>query len=140
MKKLILYYSWSGTCRKHAESRTDKEGADLIEVRDIRKPGALKAYTAGCLNAMKMKPGAIEPIDANLESYDAIAVVGPVWAGHPAPAVTAALNMLPAGKDVVVAMISGSGKSGAREKVQSLVESRGSTLTKYQDIKADQVS
>lgn len=136
MKALVIFYSYSGHAEKRAQELAAKESADTFEVKDQKKkPVKLKAYTAGCFAAMRMQSWPIEPVTADLTSYDKIIVVAPVWAGHPAPEINNVFGMLPPGKDVEVYMVSASGGSSAREKVQSLISRRDSRMLKYVDIK-----
>lgn len=135
MKKLIIFYSYGGNTRRLAQSLARKEQADLYEVKDAKRPGTLKAYTAGCVAAMSGKSTAIEPVKADLSAYDSITVMAPVWASNPAPAVNNVFDLLPSGKIVDIVMVSASGKSGAREKLRSRILARGCTMGKYEDSK-----
>lgn len=136
MKTAIVFYSWSGHTAQLAKARAEKEGAALYEIKDKSRPGALGAYTAGCFAAMRMKRTPTLPFTAPLGEYDRIIIMAPVWAGHPAPAVNTVFDALPDGKEVAVCMVSGGGKSGCREKVQALVDSKGCKLAGYEDIRA----
>lgn len=132
---MVVYYSWSGHTEQIAKGKIEKEGADLFEVKDVRKPGTLAAYTAGCFRAMRMKRAPVKPIGITLDDYERIIIMSPVWAGHPAPAIYNVFDILPAGKNVEVYMVSGSGSSGCEQKVRALVENKACRLTKYEDIK-----
>lgn len=134
MKTLVIYYSYTGHTRKLAAELAGKEGADLYEVLDAKRPGVLKAYTAGCVAALRMKRAAIRPITVELDSYDTIIVMSPIWAGHPAPAINSVLDRLPAGKTVRFRMVSASGGSGCRDKVLTLAREKGCTA-EFEDIK-----
>ncbi len=135
MKTAVVFYSWTGHTRARAEARVQKENAELFEVKDAQRPGALKAYTAGCFDAMRMKRTPTQPLTAPLGEYDRIIVMAPVWAGHPAPAINTVFDTLPSGKEVVIVMVSGGGRSGCRSKVQALVESKGCKLAGYEDVR-----
>jgi hypothetical protein len=135
MKTAVIYYSWSGHTRKLAEARARKETATLFEVKDARKPAALKAFTAGCYASMRMKRVPVQPFTAPLGKYERIVIMAPVWVWHPAPAILAAFDTLPPGKEVAVCLVSGGGKSACRKQIQALVESKGCKLTEYEDIR-----
>ena len=135
MKTVVVFYSWSGHTGKIAQARAKKESAQLYEIKDKNKPGTLKAYTAGCFAAMRMKRTPTLPLTAPLAEYDRIIIMAPVWAGHPAPAINTVFDALPAGKEVFVCMVSASGKSGCRDKVQELVRSKGCKMMGCEDIK-----
>jgi hypothetical protein len=83
---------------------------------------------------MQMKPTPIEPLEADLSTYERIVILAPVWAGHPAPAALNAFTMLPSGKGVEVYMVSASGQSAAKEKIEALIQSKGCELLKYENI------
>ena len=135
MKTMILYYSYGGTTKKLAQHLALKKSAGLYEVKAQKTPGLLSAYTAGCFAALRGKRSPIEPIRANFADVDRLVVMGPVWAGKPAPAMNALLDQLPAGKQVEVRMVSASGKSKSREHVEAMVKARGCTLADFQDMK-----
>ncbi len=135
MKTALVFYSWSGHTRTLATARAQKENAELFEIKDAQRPGALKAFTAGCFASMRMKRVPTQPFTAPLGEYGRIVIMSPVWAGHPAPAINTAFDALPAGKEVVVCLVSGGGKSACREKIQALVEEKGCTLVGYEDIR-----
>jgi len=136
MKTLVLFYSYSGNTKRLANKLAAKETADIAEIIDVRHPGKFKAYTAGCFAAMKGKAWPIRPLSVDLSIYDSIILLAPVWAGHPVPAVYAALELLPEGKSVEVKMVSGSGDCGCEERLRGIIESKGSTLAEFENIKA----
>lgn len=134
MKTLILYYSYGGSTRALAEEEARTRGADLCEVKDKRRPGALKAYTLGCLGAIRGKPADIEKPDADLAAYDTLVLMAPVWASNLAPPFNSMVALLPAGKSVEVVATSLSGASGsAREKAEAALAAKGCTLAEYRD-------
>ena len=135
MKTAVIYYSWSGHTAQLAKTRAEKEEAQLIEVKDMNRPGTLKAYTAGCFAAMRMKQTAIMPLATSLGDFEKIIIMAPVWAGHPAPAVNNIFDMLPRGKAIEVIMVSGSGSCGCKEKVQALITAKGCKMTAFENIK-----
>ena len=134
MKTAVIFYSWSGRTEQLAKARAAKEDAQLYEIKDKNKPRALKVYTAGCFAAMRMKRTPIQPLTVPLDEYDKIIVMAPVWAGHPAPAINTVFDMLPSGKEVEICMVSASGKSSCRDKVEALVHGKGCKLIGYEDI------
>ncbi len=126
-KKLVAYFSASGTTAAKAKALAEAAGADLYEI----KPE--KAYTKSDLNWMnplsrsskEMKKGikpALADTNAEIESYDVIFVGFPIW-WYVAP--TIINSFLEAydfsGKSVV--LFATSGGSGFGKAVQSLHES-----------------
>jgi len=135
MNQLIIYYSYSGKTKKIAEDLANKESADIYEIKDIRPPGKLKAYTAGIVASIRGKAWRIKPPDIEISKYDKITMLAPVWADNPPPAFTAMLEYLPAGKPVSVIMVSASGKSNCKDRLESIIQCKGCTLESLEDIK-----
>ena len=84
-KKLVAYFSASGTTKKVAEQLADAAGADLYEITPT------ELYTKADLNWMdkksrssvemsdkKIRP-AITDTDAKIENYDEIIIGFPIW-------------------------------------------------------------
>ena len=127
MSTVILYYSLGGITKEFAEKQAAETGADLFEVREIKKRNGFTAFIPGCCLAMALKSSAIEPVEADLSAYDEIVIMGPIWAGQPAPAVNAIIGLLPAGKSVSLVCTSGRGGYGL-EKTAALIEAKGCTV------------
>ena len=137
MKTLVVYYSFSGHCKKYAEELAAAQDLDLLELRDEKKMNMLRAFYPGCPNAMKRAPARLADFAYNWPDYDELVFVVPVWAGCPAPALNNCIAVLPQGKEVTLVLLSGSGSSAkSREGTIALVESRGCTVSEYRDVKA----
>jgi len=136
MSTLVIYYSYSGHTRTIAENLAADASSKLAEIRDYKRPGKLKAYSAGCFAAMRGKGWKIAPVDADLDAYDQFILLSPIWAGQTPPAVNAFLALLPKGKGVVVKFISGSGKSRCRERIAAMIKAAGCTPEGFEDIQA----
>ena len=136
MKTLILYYSYTGNTRAIAEELAKNESADIVEIKDVKRPGKIKAYTAGILASIRGKAWKIQPLSVNMTDYDRLILLSPVWASNPPPAVNALLELLPADKTVSVKMISQSGKSECKERLESILTNKGCTLESLEDISA----
>ena len=137
MKTTVIFYSYTGHTKKLAQDMADKENADIYEIKEKKSRSKFNAYVFGSFQAMKQKKSDIENIDIDLQLYDKIIIMMPIWAGHPAPAINNVFEILPAGKDVEVIAVSASGNSsGSSAKVKDDIQSRvGKTIT-YTDIKA----
>jgi flavodoxin len=135
MKTLVFFYSYSGNTRRLAQEFAAKKSADIAEITDKRRPGTLRAYSVGCLAAMRGKAWPIQPLTADLTAYDRLILLSPVWAGHTPPAVNAALERMPAGKQVEVKMVSASGQCGCKERLTKIITAHGSTLSGFEDIR-----
>ncbi|MDR3217037.1 MAG: NAD(P)H-dependent oxidoreductase [Clostridiaceae bacterium] len=136
MSTLIIYYSYSGNTRKIAEALAVEKAADLTAINDEKRPGKFKAYSSGCLKALNGQGWAIQPLTVDLGAYDEIILLTPIWAGNVPPAVNSALELLPAGKEVSIKAVSGSGSSKCVDKLRAVVEGKGSTLAAFEDIKS----
>ncbi len=133
----ILYYSYTGHTRALAEQLAKACGAALYQVEDAAPVGKLGAYVVGCFHAMRLKPGKIKPITADLKSPDTFILMAPIWNGHPAPPFYNMVEALPAGKKAEVWVCSASGGSRAKEKVQKLLAEKGCEMLCYRDIGPD---
>ena len=127
MTKAIFYYSLSGTVKAYAEKQAAETGADLFEIREERKYRGFTAFLFGCPKARGLKGSKIFPPEADLSSFDEIVIMGPIWAGRPAPAVNSMISLLPAGRSVSLVCISGSGGNDL-SKTAALITERGCTV------------
>ena len=136
MKTLVVYYSYTGNTRKLAAEIAERENADLYEVKDIVPLSTAKAFAVGAPRSARGKAMDIEPIAADFSAYEKVIVMGPIWAGKPAPQIMAALDMLEPGQSVEAIMLSKSGKSNGRESVLTKTGAMGCKLLDYQDVKS----
>lgn len=134
MKTLVIYYSFGGNTRELALSEAKEREAQLCEVMDVKKPSTFGAFLH-CPAAMQQKPGKIHPISENLAQYQQFVVMGPIWAGCPAPPVNSILLALPQGANVELQMLSASGNS-KKSKVLAFLQKHDLVLTQYVDVKA----
>jgi len=136
MKTLVLFYSFSGNTRKLAVKKAAETGADIEEILETKKMSVLKAYVIGAYKAMKRKKTEIQPIKAQLNNYEKIIIMAPVWAATPAPAFNSIVEQLPAGKKIELVMVSaGSGTQKTAEETRKLITARGCEVTDYTDIR-----
>lgn len=133
MKKLVLFYSYTGSSKRFAEKLAQAEGAELEEVRTLKRPGTVSAYVFGSFGAMRHKKARIHQLTKDPNLYDSLILVMPIWAANPAPAFNSILDQLPAGASFDLYLVSGGGQS-SREKVTAYIEQRGYQLTGYHDI------
>ena len=80
MKKLIIYYSRSGTTKKVAEAMQKITNLEIAEIVDIKDRSGASGYLFAGRDAMQKRLTEIKPIDKNLSDYDAVIVGTPVWA------------------------------------------------------------
>lgn len=137
MKTLIVYYTYGGTSRKEAE-KLKKENKDsvLCEVLEEKKRNTFTAYFIGCPQAMMRKASKLQKIKYSFTNFQRIIIVCPIWAGSPAPAFNAIVNLLPRGKEVELYFCSGSGQSAKSEAgTKKLIEKMGCKPISYHNIK-----
>jgi flavodoxin len=135
MKSIIIYYSYTGHSKAIAEKLAESESADILEIKDAKRPNKVMAYASGCAKALQGKGWEIEPINTDLTAYDNVTLVSPVWASNTPPAVNTFLEFLPANATVSVKMISAGGTSKAKERLEKIIKEKHSVLGTFEDIK-----
>ena len=136
MKTLVIFYSYTGKTKAIAQKLAAEESADTAEILDAKRPGKLKAFVLGCPASIRGKSWPIKPITADLAAYDKLIMLAPVWADNVPPAFNSALDALPKGKTVSVKLISASGKSNCKTRLESAITAKGCKLDGFEDIKA----
>ncbi|MEN6635406.1 MAG: hypothetical protein ABFC56_06125 [Clostridiaceae bacterium] len=136
MKSVILYYSFGGATRAEAKKRAEASGADVFEVLEVKKRNIFSAFLPGCPQAINRKATVIQPLTIDWSAYDDVTLMAPVWAGHPAPAFNAALELIPKDKVLHVVLCSGGGETpNSKEATIDLLRKRGYALSSYEDVK-----
>ncbi len=136
MKTIILYYTLGGSSKKEAERLSAARGADICHVLEVKKRSLIAAFIPGALYAMKRKASAIQPLGVDLNAYDTIVLVAPIWANFPAPAFNAVVKLLPKGKEAELFFCSGGGDSQkSKAGTIELLKKAGCTAVSYNDIK-----
>ena len=134
MKTLVIFYTYSGNTKGFAQKLAAQESADILEIKGAARPGAIKAYTFGCLAAMRHNAWPISPVHADLDAYERFFLLAPIWAGNPPPAFHAFLEQLPKGKTIVAKMISASGKSNCRAWLEETLLVKDCRLESFEDV------
>lgn len=88
-KTLVVYYSYTGSCRDIVTTLTSQISADVVEIQPAEKGLHYEAngYALGTqlLNAIKANPNdassypAIDPVTVSLDNYNTIIIVTPLW-------------------------------------------------------------
>lgn len=137
MKPAILYYSFGGATRAEAAKRASASGADLFEILEAKKRGMFSAFLSGCPQAIGRKASAIRPLEIDWSLYDSVTLMAPVWAGHPAPAFNAALELIPKDKVLHVVLCSGGGETpNSKEGTIEILRRQGYSLASYEDVRS----
>ena len=138
MSTAILYYSLSGKTRAYAEKMAADTGAPAFEILEVKKRNGFTAFFPGVFQAGGFKRSAIRPLEIDFAAYEEIAILGPIWAGHPAPAINSAIDLLPEGK--AVSLICTSGRGGYDlSKTSEMISARGCTLKEARCLKAEEL-
>lgn len=122
MRALVVYYSRTSVTKKACNAIADvmrqmdaTAEVQVEEIVDTVDRSGVLGYARGGRDAMLKKSTEIEPVEADVASFD-LAVIGtPVWAFTCAPAVRAFCEQFAADLDMVafVATMGGSGDEGA---------------------------
>jgi flavodoxin len=138
MKTLIIYYSFGGSTRAEAKRlAAENPEAVLCEVKEEKKRGLLRAFFPGCKHALRRKASRIKPPEVDLKAFDRIIIGSPIWAGYPAPAWNAIVNLLPGGREVELFFCSGGGESPkSKQGSCGIIAGKGCRLLAYRDVKS----
>jgi hypothetical protein len=135
MKTALVYFSYSGATRSLAQKTAQEKNADIYEIAFAKRPSIFGAFFL-CPDAVKQKPAKnIAPFAIDWTQYTDAVIMGPIWAGFPAPPVNNIILSLPAGLSVSVYMLSAGSGTRRKDKVIGLIESRGCTVSEYNDIR-----
>lgn len=77
MKKIIISYSYSGNNLKLARSLAENTGSEHIEIKEIKK----RKITTIVFDVIFNRTPRIHPVTINLNSYDTVVFVAPIWFG-----------------------------------------------------------
>lgn len=136
MKPAILYYSLGGATRAEAKKRAAASGADVFEILEAKKRVIIAAFIPGCPQALKRKASAIQPLSIDWSAYDDVTLMAPVWAGHPAPAFNAALELIPKEKTLHIVLCSGGGETpNSKDATINLLRQHGYAFSSYEDVR-----
>ena len=105
MKTLVVYYSYSGNTKALANKTAQELGADIEEINEIKSPSML----VGIHRAVNRIRTEIHPIKAQLDDYDKIIIMSPVWADYPVSAIYSFIDLLPKNKQIEFMLVSGGG-------------------------------
>lgn len=81
-RKLIIYYSRTGTTRMLATELAIKLDADVLPIEDTHSRRGAAGYMRSLFEAMRGTVPTIEPTRLDPSGYDLVLLGTPVWAGH----------------------------------------------------------
>ncbi|MFW6155984.1 MAG: flavodoxin family protein, partial [Armatimonadota bacterium] len=127
MRALIVYYSRTGVTKKVCNAIADvmrtMDGTVEVQVEEIvdtKDRSGVLGYAGGGRDAMLKKSTEIEPVEADVASFDLVVIGTPVWAFTCAPAARAFCEQFADDLDTVafVATMGGSGDEGAFKSLE----------------------
>lgn len=77
---LVVFYSYSGTCRRAAQLLASHYGWPLAEIRDARPRAGFMGDLRCVLDSMLRRRPAIRYEGAAPADFDAVVIVSPIWA------------------------------------------------------------
>lgn len=148
MRVLVVYYSRTGVTKKVCEAIADvMRGMDetaevqVEEIVDTIDRSGVLGYARGGKDAMLKKPTEIEPVEADVASFDLVVIGTPVWAFTCAPAARTFCEQFADDLNTVafVATMGGSGDEGAFKSLEEYCGAKPlETLSlRERDVKAD---
>ena len=137
MYTLVVYYSFTGRTHYEAKRMAEAVGGELYEVREQKHRSLLSAYLFGPSQAKKRRSVVIEPLAVNMDEYDKVIVLCPVWGGYPAPAFNSIVHELCLGQEVEIYLTSDSGKARDIRELRRRVELQGVHVTHIGVIKTE---
>jgi len=108
MKKLVVYYSWTGKTKLVATSISKILNADLGKIEEV------KERKRGGYSAMRGRCSQIKPFKFDLAMYDLIFLGTPVWALRPTPAINAFISRADLTDKKVVLFVTMGGLGGRK--------------------------
>ena len=131
MKTIVMYYSFSGNTKALAHKKTQELGADIEEITEVKRP----FMPIGIHRAVNRVRTEILPIESQLDDYDEIIIMSPVWADYPVSAIYSLIDRLPESKRVELIMVSGGGGTrSSAEGTIALVADKGCEVVGYTDV------
>ena len=142
MKKLIVYYSYTGKTEIAAKILAAECGADTLKIEDVERPSKFKAYTSGCVAARKGALWPIKAVNINISGYDQIFIGAPVWAWRAAPEINTFIDQTDfTGKSVVLFVtMGGSDPETALKAMTAQIEAKGGKVVSSFSIKTGGVT
>lgn len=107
MNYKVVYFTRTGISKRIAEKIATKLSCEAIQVTDNMDWGGKLGFIKGGYYASKGKDVDIK-IDKEIDDYDELVVVSPLWAGTVAPAIKVFLKSVPSNKVNLVITSTGS--------------------------------
>ena len=137
MKRLIIYYSNTGTTALVAKTLAYHLNADRARIHDLKNRDGIKNRLLSSINAFRESKTKIKPETLDLTDYDVIYIGTPTWNGNPTPAIVTIIdNCNLKSKDVVLFATMNSSRGDSNiERLHEKVKARGARVIESFTIK-----
>ena len=135
---LILYYSLTGNTRASCEALHEALGADILEVKDLRKRSGKWGFFKTAFASLFGKHTKIEPMHPDLSPYPNIILGSPIWTGKLSMAIRTLVdkNSFEGKKVVIFTTTNAFEKEKYTEKSRNLVRKAGGEVVGYYQVLA----
>jgi len=106
------------------------------EHKEVRGSVREKRQCRHYRNQKRKTPRPIQPLDKDMAAYGRLVLFLPVWTDNPPSFVNAVLEELPTGKTIAVKMVSASGKSNCKEKLEARIKANDNEMESFEDVKS----
>ena len=137
-KTLILYYSLTGNTRAGCEVLQAELGADMIEIKDLRKRDGKWGFFKTAIASLVGKHTRIEPEKVDITKYHNIIIGSPIWTGKLSMAIRTLIdrNRFDWRKVIIYTTTNALEKEKYQEKSRNLVRKAGGNVVGYYQILA----
>ena len=137
-KTLIIYYSLTGNTKASCEALQEALGADIIEVKDLRKRSGKWGFFKTAFASLFGKHTKIEPEHPDLSQYSNIVLGSPIWTGKLSMAIRTLIdkNSFEDKKVVIFTTTNAFEKEKYKEKSRNLVRKVGGEVVGYYQVLA----
>ena len=135
-KTVILYYSLTGYTKVCCEALQKALGADIIEIKDLRKRSGKWGFFKTAFASLFGKKTKIDPKNPDLSPYTNIILGSPIWTGKLSMAIRTLIdkNRFDGKKVVIFTTTNGYEQEKYKEKSRNLVRKSGGEVVGYYQI------
>lgn len=136
MKNAVVFFSYDGSTRVAAKVISDKFGAEVFELEEIKKRGRSKlSFMAAGFAAVSGKGSKLKSIyEEELKNADRLYIGTPIWASKPVPAINTFIKKSNVeGKEIVLFTVQADPNTDVSsvkciETMKSMLEQRGAKV------------
>jgi len=137
-KTIILYYSLTGNTKASCEAMQEALGADIIEIKDLRKRSGKWGFFKTAIGSLFGKHTKIEPENPDLSAYPNIILGSPIWTGKLSMAIRTLIdkNRFDEKKVMIFSTTNAFEQEKYKEKSRNLVRKAGGDVVGYYQVLA----